>query len=318
MSTKLQHSLKNLSPLPEESLRFPGRIPELITLDSHNTLQRLKLFDYRADGWSGAIMTSYNQHGSASSEALKGKDDYVRTVLLTELLADHLPKLPWFLRNLQCALEDSCTVLEKVCAALETHPQICSDFIRIACMAEPVQPIVVPVDQLVVMLGKNRVWTTAMAAFLLHELNSNWSSRAQKEVASIAVARAYKSLVTAREDDDQAPEAAYVSGILSIIGLMPLLHMSGETDYVPDWLDVSAEAAGKQRETFGTDFLEIGRWARLLWKLPLDDAQPEVTSQSLRGLSNFQSLPKELYSPVAAINSSSESRNLVLVSKGTV
>ena len=154
-------------------------------------------------------------------------------------------------------------------------------------MAEPVQPIVVPVDQLVVMLGKNRVWTTAMAAFLLHELNSNWSSRAQKEVASIAVARAYKALVTAREDDDQAPEAAYVAGILSIIGLMPLLHLSGETDYVPDWLDLSTEAAGKQREIFGTDFLEIGRWARLLWKLPLDDAQPRSNLSKFTGIIKF-------------------------------
>jgi HD-like signal output (HDOD) protein len=264
-------------------------------------------------------MTSYPQHGSASPEALKGKDDYVRTVLLTELLADHLPRLPWFLRNLQCALEDSSTVLEKVCAALEVHPRICSDFIRISCMAEPAQPIAVPIDQLVVLLGKDRVWTTVIAAFLLHELNSTWSSRAQKEIASIAVAHAYKALAAAGENNEnQAPEQAYVSGILSIIGLMPLLHLSGETDHVPDWLDVSAEAAKKQQDIFGTDFLEIGRWARLLWKLPLDDANPEVMFQSSPELSYSQTLPKDIYSPVAAMNSGNESRNLVLVSKGTV
>jgi HD-like signal output (HDOD) protein len=263
-------------------------------------------------------MTSLPRHGSASPESLKGKDDYVRTVLLTELLADHLPRLPWFLRNLQCALEDSSTVLEKVCAALEVHPRICSDFIRIACIAEPVQPITVPIDQLVVLLGKDRVWTTAIAAFLLHELNSTWSSRAQKEIASIAVAHAYKALATVDEDEEQATEQAYVSGILSIIGLMPLLHLSGETEDVPDWLDVSAEAAKKQREIFGTDFLEIGRWARLLWKLPLEDTNPEVMLQRSQGLSYSQTLPKELYSPVAVMNSGTESRNLVLVSKGTV
>jgi HD-like signal output (HDOD) protein len=266
-------------------------------------------------------MTSFLDHRSALPETLKGKDDYVRTVLLTELLADHLPRLPWFLKNLQCALDDSSTVLEKACAALEVHPRICADFIRISSMAERVQPIAIAVDQLVVLLGKERVWNTAVAAFLLHELNSTWSSHAQKAVASIAMTRANNARVLASEDsedEESDPEQAYVSEILSIIGLLPLLHFSNDEDQLPDWLDVSAEAVQKQRESFGTDFLELGRWARLLWKLPLENPNPEVMFQAPQTVSYSQILPKDLYSPLAALNAGSESRNLVLVSKGTV
>jgi hypothetical protein len=298
----------------EQSVRIP--VPFPINVQSH--LSHLKLLASCADGWSGAIMSSFLHYGSTLPEKLKGQDDYVRAVLLTELLADHLPRLPWFLRNLQCALEDSSTVLEKVCAALEVHPRICADFIRLACIAEPAQPITVPVDQLIVLLEKDRVWTTVIAAFLLHELNSTWSTRAQKEVASIAVTRANNALAMASEDEDLAQQEAYISGILSIIGLLPLLHLSSESDFVPDWLDVSADAVQKQREFFGTDFLELGRWAQLLWKLPLEDPDTQVMFDQSPALSYSQILPKDLYSPVAALSSGAENRSLILISKGTV
>lgn len=263
-------------------------------------------------------MTSLPTCGSAWPETLKGKDDYVRSVLLTELLADHLPRLPWFLKNLQCALDDSSTVLEKVCAALQVHPRICADFIRLSCMAERVQPIAVAVDQLVVLLGKERVWNTAIAAYLLHELNSSWSSRAQRAVASIAVTRASNALVLSGEEEESDSQQAYVAEILSIIGLLPLLHFSGDEDQLPEWLDISADAVQRQREIFGTDSLELGRWARLLWKLPLENPNPEVMFKVPQAVSYSQILPKDLYSPLAALNAGSESRNLVLVSKGMV
>lgn len=263
-------------------------------------------------------MTPGLQYGSNGTNNLKSKDDYARTVLLTELLADHLPRLPWFLKNLQCALDDSSTVLEKVCSALEAHPKICADFVRISGLADPVQPISVALDQLVVLLGKERVWNTALAAFLLHELNSSWSSPAQKAVASIAITRANYALVLAGEIDESDAEQVYVSEILSIIGLLPLLHFCNVEDQLPEWLDVSADAAGRQREIFGTDFLELGRWTRLLWKLPLENTNPEVIFQAPQTVSNSQILPKNIYSPLAALNVNSEGRNLVLVSKGTV
>lgn len=263
-------------------------------------------------------MTSFVHHGTARHGTLKGKDDYTRTVLLTELLTDHLPRLPWFLRNLQCALEDSSTVLERVCTALEAHPRICADFIRIGCMVEPAQPISIPVDQLVVLLGKRRVWTTAVAAFLLHELNSTWSNTAQKQAASIGLARANTALAMARAAEDPFLEQAYVFGILAVAGLLPLLYLSGVTDHVPDWLDLSPEAVQKQREIFGTDSLELGRWARLLWKLPLENSGMDVMCEPAPALPYSPILPKDLHRPVAALNSGPESHNLVLVSKGTV
>src|SRR6266567_3771828 len=100
------------------------------------------------------IMISCADGGVARPGLPKGKDDYVRTVLLAELLADHLPRLPWYLRELQCALEGCSTDLERVCAAVKANPVVCENFIRIGSMAEPAEPIRLPVDHLVVLLGK--------------------------------------------------------------------------------------------------------------------------------------------------------------------
>ena len=72
----------------------------------------------------------------------RGEDDYVRTVLLTELLADYLPRLPWYLRELQCALEVCSTDLEKVCVTLKTNPAICENFVHIGNMAEPAELLI--------------------------------------------------------------------------------------------------------------------------------------------------------------------------------
>jgi HD-like signal output (HDOD) protein len=278
----------------------------------------LKVLDSGADGWSGANMTPFLDHGIALSGALKGKDDYVRSVLLTELLADHLPRLPWFLRNLQCALEDSSTVLENVCTALEAHPSVRANFLRIACMAEPAQPIYPLIDQIVVVLGKERVWSTAIAAYLLNELNSTWSTIAKKAVAAIGMAHGNDAFMKACSAGDPGAEQAYVSGVLSIAGLLPLMDVSGATDKVPDWLGTSLEAIEKQHEIFGTDFLELDRWVRLLWKLPLDKVYAQTAAKPVLE-APYSAVPqKEFFTPVTAPNAEAGSRNLVLISRGTV
>ncbi|HZU30291.1 MAG TPA: hypothetical protein VFB79_04195 [Candidatus Angelobacter sp.] len=263
-------------------------------------------------------MTPFPDYGIQSPGALKGKDDYVRSVLLTELLADHLPRLPWFLRNLQCTLEESSTVLENVCKALEAHPAVCTNFVRIACMAEPAQPIFPQLDQIVIMLGKERVWNTAVAAYLLVDLNSTWSTIPKRAVAMAGLAKGDDAFVKACNAGEPAAEQAYVSGILSIVGLLPLLNVSGVTDRVPDWLGTSSVAIDKQRETFGTDFLELDRWVRLLWKLPLDKIYVHSSAKPVLEASNPVAQQKEFVSPVAVPAVEAGVRNLVLISRGNV
>lgn len=253
-------------------------------------------------------------HGIALSGGLKDKDDYVRSVLLTELLADHLPRLPWFLRNLHCALEDSSTVLENVCAALQAHPSVQANFLRIASMAEPAQPIYPRIDQIVVVLGKDRVWNTAIAAYLLTELNSTWSTIARKAVAAIGLVHGNDAFMKACNAGDPAAEQAYVDGVLSIAGLLPLLNVSGATDKVPDWMGTSREAIEKQREIFGTDFRELDRWVRLLWKLPFNGLYTTFAKPVLEG--PYPTIEQaESLIPVTTPNAEPITRNLVLISK---
>lgn len=247
-----------------------------------------------------------------SSGVSKEKGDYVRTVLLTELLTDHLPRLPLYLRELQCALEGSSTDLEKVCVIVKSNPIFCENFVRIGSMAESVEPIRLPVDHLVVLLGKQRVWTVAVAAFLLTEIGSNWSSMAKKKVARIALTRANRALASAKAVDDSAPEQAYAAGVLSVAGLLPLVDVSCASDQVPEWIDSAEEALEKQRKFFGTDFLELNRWIRVIWRLPLDT--PYAMTEPVR----YQPEVREFHCPVPFLGNDLGGHNLVVVSRGSV
>jgi HD-like signal output (HDOD) protein len=230
-------------------------------------------------------------------------------VLLTELLADHLPHFPWYLRDLQCALEVCSTDLERVCSALKASPTVCENFIRIGSMAESAEPICLPIDHLVVLLGKQRVWTVAVSAFLLTEIDSTWSTVAKKAVARLALTRASNAAARAKIDDGDADQA-YAAGVLSVAGLLLLVEASGITDHVPEWIEVSAEAIEKQRELFGTDFLELDRWIRVIWRLPLEMVY------STAELAPPQPFGKENTYPVVLQGGDQGTRNLVLVSRG--
>jgi HD-like signal output (HDOD) protein len=243
---------------------------------------------------------------------------YVKTQLLTEMLVDHLPRLPWFLRDLQSALEDGSTDLHSVCAALKAHPTVLENFVRIGAMAEPVQPIRTPLDHLVVSLGKQRTWSVALAAYALCEMTSAWSTAVKQEAGSISLALANNALARARMAGDENPEQAFVAGVLSVIGFLPLIEASGETNKLPEWLDASKEAIHLQREIFGTDFLELNCWIRLLWRLPLL-APEETLAVQPAGSEPASSGKDEALVPVLPlVANDAAARNLVLVSRGVV
>ena len=242
--------------------------------------------------------------------------DYVQTLRLTEMLVDHLPRLPWFLRELQSILEDGSTDLEAACAVLKAHPAVCENFMRIGAMAEPAQPIRIPVDHVIVLLGKQRVWSTALAAYLLTELSSPWTTPAKREAGNIGLAYANREFARARMNDDEAPEQAYVSGLLSVAGLLPLIEASSATDSLPQWLDATKEAICEQRQVFGTDFVELNCWIRLLWRLPL---LPMEQALALPVVARRPAtVVVENVVPVSPVVADAAARNLVLISRGVV
>jgi HDOD domain-containing protein len=258
----------------------------------------------------------YPREDSPEIDHLVNPADYDRTLKLTEMLVDHLPRLPWFLRELQSILEDGSTDLEAACAVLKAHPAVCENFMRIGAMSEPAQPIRIPVDHVIVLLGKQRVWTTALAAYLLTELSSSWTTAARQEAGNIGLAYANRELARARMDNNETPEQAYAHGLLSVAGFLPLIEASGETDCAPPWLDATKEAICEQREIFGTDFLELNCWIRLLWRLPLLPAEQALALPV--GSRRPAAVVVEKVVPVSPVIADAAVRNLVLVSRGVV
>lgn len=229
--------------------------------------------------------------------------------MLTELLADHLPSLPWFMQELRGALEDGSTHLERVVKALKIHPTVCDNFVRIGSMAEPAEPIRVPLDHLVVLLGKQRTWSAALAAYVMTEIGSPWSTLTQKEVADIALARAGRLLDKARTSGDEEPEQSFVKGILSIAGLLPMIDSCGISECAPEWLGTSKEAIEIQRDLFGTDFIELNCWIRVLWGVAVD-------FPFAAGTGIVETVTKDRSIAVAAPVSDPASRNLIIVPRG--
>ena len=234
---------------------------------------------------------------------------YSRTTRLTELLAAHLPGLPWFMQELRCALEDGSTHLERVVNMLKAHPTVCENFVRIGSKAEPAQQIRTPLDHLVLLLGKRRSWSVAVASFVLAEIGSPWSTLPRKEVAVLGLRIADELFARAQRSGDEEPDQAFVQGILSIAGLLPMIDSWGLTDRVPDWLGTSSEAVQSQRELFGTDFIELNCWIRLLWGVAVDFS---FTSP----LTAEEAATKDRCSAVAVPVSDPVARNLVIVPRG--
>ena len=235
-------------------------------------------------------MIPYSGDGETEQSQSEGSG-YLRTLFLTELLTRHLPRMPWYLLELQGALEDRSTDLEKVCTALQRSPAICESFVKLACIAQKARPIRIALDHLVVMLGKQRSWETSVAAFFLTEVGRPWTNAGMKKVAAIAIAQATQALAEAEMTDAEEPGDAYTRALLSVVGLVPLVDAAAATDMAPEWVDITPEALQKQQERFGTDYVELTRWIKLMWQVL---ETPEKTSSygrihTLYGQTNHES-----------------------------
>jgi len=194
--------------------------------------------------------------------------DRLRTAFLTGLLLDHLPPFPAFLQQLQCILHDCAIDLEKACVALNTHPAVRGNFMRIAGMAEP-NETALPLDHLIVLLGRQRAWTVAVASFVMAEIDNDRALPVLRRIAHFGEEQGAIAATLALLTEDEAPEQAYVSGFLSIIGLLPLIDIAALQNECPAWIGISPAAIAAQRGQFGTDCAELACWIRLLWRLPL-------------------------------------------------
>jgi len=202
------------------------------------------------------------------ADTSKPDADRLRTAFLTGLLLDHLPPFPAFLQQLQCILHDCAIDLEKACVALNTHPAVRGNFMRIAGMAEP-NETAPPLDHLIVLLGRQRAWTVAVASFVMAEIDNDRALPVLRRIAHFGEEQGAIAATLALLMEDEAPEQAYVSGFLSIIGLLPLIDIAALQNECPAWIGISPAAIEAQRGQFGTDCAELACWIRLLWRLPL-------------------------------------------------
>jgi HD-like signal output (HDOD) protein len=201
----------------------------------------------------------------------------LRTVYLTELLIDQLPSLSRPMHDLYRLLEADIDP-EKISATLMQDLNLCMHFVELGGLAE-LAAFAISLDHLVVMLGKSRVWTVAVGAFLLKEIETSVSIPVLSQVRDLARQQASIALSEATAREEPACEQAYVYGLLSVIGLLPLIELTALEEDIQGWVGISAAAVAKQRQYFGTDYIELSRWIKRLWHVPLDSPYSTKSEQ---------------------------------------
>jgi HD-like signal output (HDOD) protein len=164
----------------------------------------------------------------------------------------------------------------------------CAEFVRICRLAElPANDD--RLDSLIVLLGKERVRTVSIGAFLTSYLAAQPAAvlaafyRRIDRLASMA----YRLALSSDEIDAQE---AYVAGLVHHAGTLPLLHtIDPASELSAAWLEFTLESLTAQWLLFGTDTLELGQAIALLWDYPA------ALKQSLRvSLDAAEDVPNSL------------------------
>jgi HD-like signal output (HDOD) protein len=186
---------------------------------------------------------------------------------LWRLLADHLPRLPFWMQQLNGVLKAGTIDLMRAVELVETEPVFRAEFIRICRLAE------LPssddrLDNFLVLLGGERSRTVAVGAFLTSYLAVHNAclltefARRSDRLGSMACRLALSS------GEIDAAEA-YVAGLVHHAGTLPLLHtIDPNHELSSAWLEFTVESLTTQWLLFGTDTIELGQAIALLWDYP--------------------------------------------------
>jgi HD-like signal output (HDOD) protein len=187
---------------------------------------------------------------------------------LWRLLADHLPRRPFWLQQLNVVLNAETIDLARGVELIGTEPLFRAEFVRICRLAE------LPssddrLDNFLVLLGRERVRTVAVGAFLTSFLATQNSPLLAEFARRIDRLGSMASRLALSSDNTDAAEA-YVAGLVHHAGTLPLLRAIDLNNNLSSaWLDFTTESITTQWMRFGTDSIELGQAIALLWDYPL-------------------------------------------------
>ena len=183
------------------------------------------------------------------------------------LLADHLPRQPFWLQQLNGILNAGTIDLARGAELIGMEPLFRAEFVRI-CRLSELPSSDDRLDNFLVLLGRERVRTVVVGAFLSSYLANQDSPLLSEFARRIDRLGSMASRLALSSEEIDAAEA-YVAGLVHHAGTLPLLRTIDPNNSLSSaWLDFTVESITTQWLLFGTDSIELGQAIALLWDYP--------------------------------------------------
>jgi HD-like signal output (HDOD) protein len=194
-----------------------------------------------------------------------------RKLALMGTLSEGLPTLPAYVFELNSLLAASPVNLKRVGEVIRTDPSLSAQVLRLCNSAflgfrERVNRI----EHAVMLVGTERLRTMVLTCSLVEYVGHRVASEDIQSFWQHCFLTAALSERLARAVAYPQPEQAYLAGLLHDIGALPLLVVTSAEAKEPESIVTWGwgESLELEREHFGTDHCEVGRWIGVSWNFP--------------------------------------------------
>jgi HD-like signal output (HDOD) protein len=191
-----------------------------------------------------------------------------RKLALMAGLSEGLPTLPAYVFELNSLLAAVPVNLKRVGEVIRTDPSLTAQLVRLCNSAfMGFRERVTGIEHAVMMVGTERLRTLVLTCSLVEYMGHRMASENMQAFWQHCFLTAALSERLARGVAYRQPEQAYLAGLLHDIGALPLLMVTAsESQEIANMASGAwGESVELERERFGTDHCEVGRWIGVSW-----------------------------------------------------
>ncbi len=224
---------------------------------------------------SSTLLSPPNRPGRRTG-LLGDAEVHRRKAAVLEILSRGLPPMSGRLLRLHALLSTVPVDLHAVAAIIRTDPPLTAHLLRLCNSALfGLRRRIVRVEEAAILMGTVRLRSLVFACYLAQVTGDRLPAAEAQQFCRHSLLVAMLAEVAARWLGSQETDRAYLGGLLHDVGKLPLLMVALREDPSSrHWLRDSAEMLGLEREHFGLDHSEVGRWLALAWNL--DPALVEI------------------------------------------
>jgi len=199
-----------------------------------------------------------------------------RKAAVLEILSRGLPSMSGQLLQLHALLSTTPVDLHAVAAMIRTDPTLTGHLLRLCNSALfGLRRRIVRVEEAAILMGTVRLRSLVFACYLAQVTSDRLPAAEAQQFCRHSLLTAMLAEAAARWLGSQEADRAYLGGLLHDVGKLPLLMVAlRENVSARYWLRDPADILSLEREHFGLDHCEVGRWLALAWNL--DPAHVEI------------------------------------------